>query len=45
MGFFANQALQLSLDSILAKASALQVCVCYAIPECVAGMLLAALVI
>ena len=44
-GFFANQALQLSLDSVLAEASSSQVCVCYAIPEYVAGTLLAALVI
>lgn len=36
--FFADQALQLSLDSILAEASSLQICVRYAIPQYVAGM-------
>jgi len=36
---FTNQALQLSLDGVLAKVSSLQVCMCYAIPAYVASVL------
>lgn len=43
--FFPNQAPQLCLDSVLAEASSLPVCVCYSIPEYVHGRVLAVLVI
>lgn len=43
--FFPNQALQLCLDSVLAEASSLPVCVHYSIPEYVDGMVLAVPVI
>lgn len=45
VGFFPNQALQLCLDSVLAEASSLPVCVCYSIPEYVHSRVLAVLVI